>query len=36
MRITPEILLHKIDPTSESKIENIPASKSKIEIDPAY
>jgi len=34
MQITSEILLYKVDPTSESKIENVSASKGKIKIDP--
>jgi len=32
MQITSEVLLYKVDP---SKTENVPARKSKIEVDPA-
>jgi len=35
MQITLKILLYKIDPTNESKIENVLASKRKLGIDPA-
>jgi len=35
MRITLEILLHKVDPSSQNTVVNVPASKSKIKIDPA-
>jgi len=34
MRITSKILLYKVDPTSENKIKNVPASKSKLGVDP--